>query len=85
MRTGIPKDEREYYKKLSIFSVFGEDKGLSGIVEKLYSSNIDFYYKLESKSEKDFWSIVGRTTERNKEKIRRILQIFPPDFGQTMH
>lgn len=76
-----PIKPSEYYEALSIDSVFGGEKSLSVIVDKLRRSEVDFYYKLGNLTEDEFWKVIGRTTSSNRQKISQILEVFPPKFA----
>lgn len=66
--------------KVSINTIFGYDRYLCSINEKLHGAGVEFYGELSEMTEDDFWHIVGRTTPGNKKKIGEIFRTFPPKF-----
>lgn len=68
------------HKAFSIYTLFGQETSLHRINEKLYENGIEFYGDLEKLTEREFWKIIGRTTEQNIQKINEILGDFPVEF-----
>jgi hypothetical protein len=71
------------YKEFSIATIF-RNSGLLTLNDRLYDKGIGIYRQLDDITEDDFWKLVGRTSDQNREKIRDILQSFPPAFRRQL-